>query len=191
MKLLRNYNIDIIKLKDGRHAFHFEVGDDFFKFYEAEDWVNGSKISVNVSLNKTASVIEADYVFAGTVRLTCDRSLEEFDHPLGFTEKVIYKYGPIEQEISEDVFMITRDTPSINIAQLVYEFILLAIPAKKIHPDYEEEMDDEAFDEEGSIVYLSEDLESEEIEELEEEEENTDKPVDPRWEILNKLKKKD
>ena len=32
--------------------------------------------------------------------------------------------------------MITKDTPNINVAQLIYEFILLAIPAKKIHPDY-------------------------------------------------------
>ncbi|RZS96876.1 YceD family protein [Cecembia calidifontis] len=191
MKFLRNYNIDIIKLKDGRHTFQFEVGDDFFKFFEAEDWINGSKVTVIVTLNKTASVIEAEFKFSGTVRLTCDRSLEEFDHPLDFTEKVIYKYGPIEQEISEDVFMITRDTPSINIAQLVYEFILLAIPAKKIHPDYAEEMDDEGFEDEGSLVYLSEELESDEIEELEDGEENPEKPVDPRWEILNKLKKKD
>lgn len=188
---MRNYNIDIIKLKDGKHTFQFEVGDDFFKYFEAEDWVNGSKLTVNVTLNKTASIIEVEFNFSGTVRLTCDRSLEEFDYPLNFTEKVIYKYGPIEQEISEDVFMITRDAPSINIAQLIYEFILLAIPAKKIHPDYAEEMDDEDFDDEGSLVYLSEESANEEIEELEEEEDNSEKPVDPRWEILNKLKKKD
>ena len=190
MKFLRNYNIDIIKLKDGKHTFQFEVGDDFFNYFKADDWIKGSKITVNAILNKTAAVIEADFKFSGTVRLTCDRSLEEFDHPLNFTEKVIYKYGPIEQEISEDVLMITRESPSINIAQLIYEFILLAIPAKKIHPDYVEEMEDEDFEEEGYLVYLSDELDNEENEELEEED-NSDKPVDPRWEILNKLKKKD
>lgn len=189
MKFLRAYNIDVIKLKEGKHSFTFEVKDEFFKFYEAEDWVNGANITVNVLINKTVSVMEADFHFTGTVRLICDRSLEEFDHPIEFTEKVIYKYGPIEQEISEDVFMITRDTSSINVAQLIYEFMLLAIPAKKIHPDYLEEMDEDDFDEEGSIVYLSdeEELEADETESSEDQ----DQPVDPRWEILNKLKKKD
>lgn len=186
MKFLRAYDIDVIKLKDGRHSFSFEVNDGFFRFYEADDWVNGANLTVNVTINKTVSVLEADYKITGTIRLTCDRSLEEFDHPLEFTEKVIYKYGPTEQEISEDVFMITKDTSSINIAQLIYEFILLAIPAKKIHPDYLDEMDDE-FDHEGSLVYLSDETEKVETEE----EQIGDKPADPRWEILNKLKKKD
>lgn len=191
MKFLRAYNIDVIKLKEGKHNFTFDVKDEFFKFYEAEDWVNGANITVDVLINKTVSVMEADFNFSGTIRLTCDRSLEEFDHPISFTQKVIYKYGPIEQEISEDVFMITRDTPSINVAQLIYEFILLAIPAKKIHPDYLEEMDEEDFEEEGSLVYLSDETDEEFESEETESSDDQDQPVDPRWEILNKLKKKD
>lgn len=188
MKFLRNYDIDIIKLKDGKHVFGFEVKDEFFKYFEAEDWVNGSDIHITVTLNKTVSVIETEFKFSGTIRLTCDRSLEEFDQSIDFIEKVIYKYGPIEQEISDDIFMITRDTAQINVAQLVYEFILLSIPAKKIHPDYIDEMDDEDFEEEGSLVYLSD----EELnKEQEVKEDDSDQPADPRWEILNKLKQKD
>lgn len=190
MKFLRNYDIDVIKLKDGRHSFTFEVGNEFFKYYEAEDWVNGADITVTGNVNKTVSVLEVDFDIRGTVGLTCDRSLEEFDHPLELTEKVIYKYGPMVQEISEDVFMITKDTPSINVAQLIYEFILLAIPAKKIHPDYLDETDEDDFEEEGSFIYLSD--EEEEIESDDSDEEShQEKPADPRWDILNKLKKKE
>lgn len=193
MKFLRNFDIDIIKLKDGKHVFTFDVKADFFKYFEAEEWLNGANLTTEVMINKTVSVIEADFKIKGTTRLICDRSLEEFDHLLETEAKVIYKYGPMEQEISEDVFMITRDTPSINVAQLIYEFILLAIPAKKIHPDYREEMDEEDFEGEGSLVYLSDEADDEEALEGEGEieEESDIKPVDPRWEILNKLKKKD
>jgi uncharacterized metal-binding protein YceD (DUF177 family) len=189
VKFLRNYDIDVIKLKDGKHSFTFEVSNEFFKYFEAEDWVNGANIKVTVDVNKTVSVMEVDFDISGTVGLTCDRSLEEFDHPLELTEKVIYKYGPMVQEISEDVFMITKDSPSINVAQLIYEFILLAIPAKKIHPDYMDETDEDDLDEEGSLIYLSEE---EEIESDDSDEEShQEKPADPRWEILNKLKKKE
>jgi uncharacterized metal-binding protein YceD (DUF177 family) len=190
VKFLRNYDIDIIKLRDGKHPFTFEVNNEFFKYYEAEDWVNGADITVNVIVNKTVSVLEVDFDINGTVGLTCDRSLEEFDHPLELTEKVIYKYGPVVEEISEDVFMITKDTPSINVGQLIYEFILLGIPAKKIHPDYWDETDEDEFDEEGSLIYLSEEEEENETEDSDEDS-HQDKPADPRWEILNKLKKKD
>ena len=104
------------------------------------------------------------------------------------SEKMIYKYGSEEQEIDENVYMITRDTPSLNVAQLIYEFILLALPAKKIHPDYKNELDDEDdFDTEGGFVFLDE--ETEESEDSNEDEEP--KPVDPRWEQLLKLKNKE
>lgn len=187
MKFLRAYDIDIIKLKEGKHTFSFEVKDEFFKFYEADDWVNGSDLTASVTVTKTASLMEADFDIAGTIRLTCDRSLEEFDHPMEVVEKVIYKYGLVEEEISEDVLMITKDTPSINVAQLIYEFILLSIPAKKIHPDYLDEMDDDEFEEEGSLVYLSNENDKGEAGE----DNIPEKLGDPRWEILNKLKKKD
>ena len=188
MKFLRNYDIDIIKLKDGKHVFEFEVKDEFLKYFEAEDWINGSDLHVTAILTKGVSVIEVELKFHGTVNLTCDRSLEEFDQAIEFTEKVIFKYGPVEKEISEEIFMITRDTPQINVAQLIYELLLLSIPAKKIHPDYMDEMDEEEFEEEGSLVYLSE----EQMNEVQDDtDDNPDQPADPRWEILNKLKQKD
>ncbi|WP_373522523.1 DUF177 domain-containing protein [Aquiflexum sp.] len=187
MKFLRAYDIDVIKLREGKHTFSFEVKDEFFKFYEANDWVNGSDLTANVTVTKTASLMEADFDIVGTIRLTCDRSLEEFDHPMDVAEKVIYKYGLVEEEISEDVYMITKDTQSINVAQLIYEFILLAIPAKKIHPDYIGEMDKDEFEEDGSLVYLSDEYDSDESGD----QDIPEKPADPRWEILNKLKKKD
>ncbi|MBW3466221.1 YceD family protein [Arthrospiribacter ruber] len=190
MKFLRTYDIDIIKLKEGKHTFEFNVGDEFFRFYEADDWVNGADLTVNVHLNKTASLMEASFEINGTIGLTCDRSLEEFDYTLTHEELMIYKYGPMEQEISEDVQMITRDTSSINVAQLIYEFILLAIPAKKIHPDYMDDEDEDEFgEEEGTVVYVSDENQDKDSDSSEQA--GDSKPADPRWEILNKLKHKD
>jgi uncharacterized metal-binding protein YceD (DUF177 family) len=190
VKFLRYYNIDIIKLKEGDHFFDFDVKDEFFRFYEADDWVNGANLIAKIEIHKTSSVLEIIFHINGTVRLTCDRSLEEFDQPISLTEKVIYKYGPVEEEISEDVFMITKDTPVINVAQLIYEFILLALPAKRIHPDYIDEMDDEDFEAEGSIVYVDGDIEDEgDIDS--EEPDSTPNKSDPRWDILKNLKHKE
>jgi uncharacterized protein len=191
VKLIKAYEIDVIRLKDGRHVFKFEVGNDFFEYYQAEDWLNGAKIEVDVNLTKTVSVMEVDFHIHGTVNLTCDRSLEPFDEPLDLNEKVVYKYGPVEEEISEDVFMITKDTPSVNVAQLIYEYILLALPAKKIHPDYrtaEDEEEDEDF--ESEVEYFVDEVEDEEEIPLDEEE-STEERVDPRWDILKNLKNKE
>ena len=134
--------------------------------------------------------MEATFEIEGDVTLTCDRSLETFNFPLFTSEKIIYKYGLEEMEVTEDVFMITRDTPSINVAQLIYEFILLAIPVKKIHPDYLEEMDEEDFEGEGELVYISDEEFDDNLSEEKEESNESEEKTDPRWEILKKLKKK-
>jgi uncharacterized metal-binding protein YceD (DUF177 family) len=189
VKFWKAFDIEVIKFKEGKHVVDFAIGDSFFQNFEDNEIVRRGNLTIRVDLNKGANVIELDFHIKGSVELTCDRSLEVFDHPLDFTERMIYKYGAEEQEIDENVYMITRDTPSINVAQLIYEFILLALPAKKIHPDYRNELDDEDLEVEGGYVYLDESEEDEAADKASPEEEN--KPVDPRWEQLMKLKNKE
>ncbi|RIW14428.1 DUF177 domain-containing protein [Algoriphagus lacus] len=190
MKFWKAFDIEIIKFKEGRHEIDFEIGDSFFQNFEDNEIVQKGRLTTRVIMDKGANVIELTFLIKGTVQLTCDRSLEVFDHPLEISEKMIYKYGSEEQEIDENVYMITRDTPSINVAQLIYEYILLALPAKKIHPDYRNELDDEEFEADGGYVYIDDELENEPEEESPESETEV-KPVDPRWEQLMKLKNKE
>lgn len=191
MKFWKTFDIEVIKFKEGRHEFDFEIEDKFFQNFEENELLERGNLTIRVIMNKGVNLIELTFEIKGTVQLTCDRSLEQFDHPLDITEKMIYKYGSEEQEIDENVYMITRDTPAINVAQLIYEFILLALPAKKIHPDYRNELDEEDFEGEGGLVYLDGEFEDEaENSEPEEEKEET-KPIDPRWEQLLKIKNKE
>ena len=185
MKFLRTFDVEIIRLPEGEHRFPFEVDEKFFSLFEDNSILSKGNLLAVVVLKKDVNLIEARFEIDGTVELICDRSLETFDYPLHTVQKVLFKYGPEEMEINDEIYMITRDTPKINFAQLIYEFIFLAVPLKKIHPDYLEEMDEEDYDSEGKLVYISE-------EEREEDETPTAKEdVDPRWEILKNLKKKD
>jgi len=185
VKFLRTYDVEIIRLKEGKHNFSFNVGDEFFSEFENNNIVERGNLEANVEILKETSHIEAFFEIEGTVELICDRSLEIFDYPLKTAQKMLYKYGLEETEINEEIYVITRDTPKINLAQLLYEYILLAIPAKKIHPDYLEEMDEDDFENEGKLVYLSDEESEGDIPSASKEE------TDPRWEILKNLKKKD
>jgi uncharacterized metal-binding protein YceD (DUF177 family) len=190
VKFWKTFDIEVIKFKEGRHEIAFEIGDPFFQNFEDNEIVEKGQLTTRVIMDKGANVIELTFNIQGTVQLTCDRSLEIFDHPLDITERMIYKYGTEEKEIDEKVSMITRDTPSINVAQLIYEYILLALPSKKIHPDYRNELDEEDNEVEGGYVYIDDDIDVDTDPEKPESEKNT-KPVDPRWEELMKLKNKE
>lgn len=186
MQSWKTFAIEVIKFKEGLHEVDFAIGDDFFQQVEGNELLEKGNLTAWVKVDKGANLIELTFHIVGKVTLICDRSLETFDQPLDFTEKMIYKYGSEVKEIDESVMMITRDTPTINVAQLIYEFILLALPLKKIHPDYKNELDEEGNELEGGFVYLDEAF----TEGLAEEKESTI-PVDPRWEKLGKLKNKE
>jgi uncharacterized metal-binding protein YceD (DUF177 family) len=117
----------------------------------------------------------------GSVELICDRSLEEFDFPIDTENRILFKFGDHNEEVSDEIIIIDRNTQRLNVAQHIYDFISLAIPMKKIHPRFQEDTEDEEDDEtEVKLIYSSAEIE----EEFKDEKED----IDPRWELLKNLK---
>ncbi|HTJ49034.1 MAG TPA: DUF177 domain-containing protein [Cyclobacteriaceae bacterium] len=172
---MKAYRINIVGLNNSLHHFDFEIGKDFFNHY-GNDLLNEGTFTVGVDLNKHETFIEADFHIKGTAKLECDRSLELFDYPIDATHKMVFKFGDEDQEITEEIMMINRETVSLEVGQLIYEYIGIAIPMKKLHPKFQDEDDD--TNEEGRIVYSSD-------ENIDEEDKES---IDPRWEQLKKLK---
>ncbi|MHC2993139.1 hypothetical protein OB13_16710, partial [Pontibacter sp. HJ8] len=97
MKKLRDYEIGIAKLSNKKHVFEFEMDDSFFALFEQEIMLGG-KLLAKVELDKTDSLLSLHFDIKGHVRLTCDRSLEEFDQPVDVEETLRIKYGPENAE---------------------------------------------------------------------------------------------
>ena len=169
MKQLRAFKIDIFGLSNNPHAFDFSFDDAFFEEFE-DSLVSKGKGSCHVDLMKSDSMITLDLSIEGSIELECDRSLELFDHPISAKREVIFKYGDEEKELSEDVFVILKDQQEINIGEFLYEFIMLEVPMKKLHPKFQN--DDNESDE---LIYSDESEVKEE-------------GIDPRWAALKNLK---
>lgn len=180
MKAERDFDIHVFKLSNGVHEYQFKIEDSFFELFENEI-TNQGKLDVDISLEKSERMIQMGIEINGTARLICDRSLDPFDEEIHSDRSMIYKFGEEEQELSEDVIVIHPDTQIINIASILFEFILLEIPMKKLHPRFRDEFDE---DDESEVVavYFSDEEESEE-------EQTEEEPIDPRWEKLKNLKK--
>jgi uncharacterized protein len=183
MKARRLFNIDILQLSIGSHQYEFDIESSFFENFE-DSFIEKGKLKAIVTLDKSETLLQADFAINGYVELVCDRSLENFDYPISTQNHLIFKYGSEFSELTDEIITIPRDTPSLNMAQYIYEFIGLAIPMKKLHPKFQTEEEDEKEDEtEGILIYTT-------IKEGEEEiEDPADGSLDPRWEILNNIKK--
>ena len=179
------YRINIVGLSNKVHQFHYEIGGSLFEEF-GTDIVSDGSFTVDVSLDKHETFLEADFTIRGTARLICDRSLEPFDYPINTRRKVVFKYGDQDEEITDEIMIIQRDTAWIELGQYLYEFIALAIPLKKLHPRFQELTEDD--DSEGRIVYTSGGDEDGDDHESGKNDEGGDDDIDPRWSALKKLK---
>jgi len=170
---IKAFDIAILNLSNGEHTYEFEFGDAFFQRFK-EGFIRQGNGQVDVILEKSASMIELDFHITGEVRLTCDRSLDQFQYPMDTRNHIILKFGEENREVDDEIEYIVRDTAIINVYKYIYDFIYLAIPMKKLHPRYEKS----EAEMESSLVYSSKNNASKQEE----------KEIDPRWDALKGLK---
>lgn len=133
--VLNTYKIDIFRLENKQYLHEFEGNDDFFEALDQE-LIQKGKFKAKVVLNKNETMIQMMYHITGSVELTCDRSLDLFDFPVDITQKMILKFSDHNEEITEELMLIDRNTQYINVAQDIFDFIGLQIPIKKLHPRF-------------------------------------------------------
>jgi uncharacterized metal-binding protein YceD (DUF177 family) len=172
MNELKAFNVDIYNLSLGTHQFDFKVDKSFFDSFEYSI-VQSGELDVKLDLDNRETFLVLDFTIKGSIDLTCDRSLEEFEHVLDLKEQLILKYGSEEIQGDDEIEIIEPGTIRINVADFIYEYITIAVPMKKIHPKYLEES------EEDEVIYYTSD-------EDESEEKDTSGSV---WDQLKKLKK--
>ncbi|MCS6821130.1 MAG: DUF177 domain-containing protein [Microscillaceae bacterium] len=181
-KELEAYNIQIAALQNKQYQFEFEIQDKFFNLFEYAPVQKGNLVA-QIDLDKSNQMLQLYFTIKGKVSLTCDRSLEEFDYPIELIkQRIIFKLGNRNEVISHEIEMIDASTSVINVAQYIYEFIILEIPIKKLHPRFHiEPPPTSVLDAEGNLLVYSTHL-NEQVEEPD--------IIDPRWEALKKLKNK-
>ena len=129
MKELSKYNIDIYGLEDKQYDYDMESGDAFFEELE-QDLVEHGHFKTHVVLTKSATMIQLHFHTEGTVELLCDRTLEPFEEPIDSSDRIILKLGDHNEELTDEIEIINRNTNRINLARYIFDFIALSLPVK-------------------------------------------------------------
>jgi len=130
------YNIAFKGLSQGKHIFEYEIDDKFFSEFEG-GVVDKGNVHVRVTLEKQSSLMIVWFNVDGTVNVQCDRCLEMYDQQIKGNERIFVKFGEKDFIEGDDVIWVSVNDYQLNIAQLIYEFICLALPIKKVHPEDE------------------------------------------------------
>jgi len=134
VRKLQEYIIHFEGLKNGNHRFDYQINDDFFReFFDGEMEFNQSDLKATIHLMKDTSMLVFDFEISGTVNLCCDRCLDDYHQPIEIREKLIVNFGEEEDQGDDDnIITLSRSETEINLAPYNYDFIMLAIPMKRL-----------------------------------------------------------
>ncbi|MEN8228319.1 MAG: DUF177 domain-containing protein [Bacteroidota bacterium] len=166
-----SYAVRISGLGGGEHDFSFELDQQFFDSFEHSEIENGN-VHAEVILEKKHGVMTLHFSLVGEVEVVCDRCLERFMTGIKTSQLIFVKIGEKPGEIEDDVVVIEKDDHEIEVGHTMYEFIILALPFKRIHPS----------DGEGNSMCNPEMLEKLDAHRNKETDKNDQ--TDPRWDAL-------
>jgi len=175
------YKIPLRGFLSGSQKFAYELDDKYFKDIDNDDIRKGN-VHVQVFVKKLTGTFEFSFQLEGFVKVPCDRCLDDVEMPVDYTGKLFVKFGKTYSEESDDVIIIPEEDGEINIAWFLYEFALLSLPMKRIHPPgkcnkvVSEKLKKHAISDEDSDVGFSEENSEPETEE-----------IDPRWDKLKDI----
>ena len=137
MARLSTFRIPFYSFRNGLHEFDFIVDDSFFAFFEGSELSHG-QLQVKVTMDKSDHQLVFDLSLTGEVEVICDRCLDNFMQEINASYTLYGKFGEGNSEEEFDVVWIPRSEHEIDLAGYIFEYILLSLPLKRIHPDDEE-----------------------------------------------------
>ncbi len=165
------FTIPLGGLKKGCLQYDFEIGDKFFEEFEESEIKEGTLL-VNIELVKQPSHFDLIVRIAGKVRISCDRCLELFFQHIECEHRLLVKLGEKWDDSDPDIITIPADEHELDIKKHLYEFIHLALPIQRVHPEGQKGT---SFCNPDMLKKLSRYIVKEE------------KETDPRWDELKKL----
>ncbi|MBL4655355.1 MAG: DUF177 domain-containing protein [Bacteroidia bacterium] len=170
---LKEFSIPFVGLANKKYTFNYHIDKKFFDNFEFSPVKDGD-LAVKLTFDKQDAVFILDFDLKGNVELTCDLCSDSFSYEISKSSRAIIKLSGNEMEDTDEILYLENNSSELNVTQLIYEFISLAIPLKRVHPsdkDGKNGCDPEAIKLLNKISVNS----------------DSNKNIDPRWESLSKL----
>jgi uncharacterized metal-binding protein YceD (DUF177 family) len=160
---LAEHSIAFEGLKEQLYHYDYRLGQAFFEAMANDDLPAGD-IHVDVELDKRSTMLVAEIAMKGSVNVLCDRCNADANIPVEGRLRQIFKLSEKESYDDEEVIALGSNEHEINLTGSMYECLLLALPARRVH---------EVGNCDPAVVSL-----------LDEDSEEGEKKIDPRWNAL-------
>lgn len=126
------YKLPLKGMPEGEHEYEFALDKTFFDNMECEG-IHGSTLKAHVMVTYKHDLYDIKMDVQGQLILTCDRCLDELPWDVDAHYEVTVKYGDDYNE-DDDQLTIPYEDATLNIAYMLKDTAVLAIPMKHVHP---------------------------------------------------------
>lgn len=134
-KRLKESNLVFSSLKDGEHELEYTLNEAFFACFE-QSTIEKGEINVIVSLNKSETMLNTNFDLSGEVTADCFRCNTAMKVEIENDFRLIFKFGN-EPSDNEELIVLPPEEYQIDFSPYFYEFALLSLPKRIVHPDGE------------------------------------------------------
>jgi len=132
VKNTKEYRIPYLGLKAGNHHYEFQLTDEFFDSFELSE-IHQANIMAEVSLEKQSTMMIIECAVAGTVASQCDHCGDDLQLQIKTKQQILVKFGDQTSESDDDILVLGPNEHEIDLAQYLYEYAHLALPARHVH----------------------------------------------------------
>ncbi|MBE7686476.1 YceD family protein [Tenacibaculum piscium] len=134
MKDIKEFNIPFVGLKEGSHLFTYQIDKKFFEAFKFDEF-NDANITATLNFVKKSTLFELEFTINGTVNVPCDSTGELFDLKIDGVLDLVVQFGQEYNDEHDEILILPHEMYQMNVAQYIYELIVLSVPNRRVHPD--------------------------------------------------------
>ena len=128
--------VPINGLTSGKNEFSFSLSALFFSQFE-NSIILDSDIVINVTLEKSGTLMGVDCKIVGNAIVECDRCLEDLAIPVDMVASLTVQFmdAQTEENSNDDVLILNHGETELDLTQFIYDYLSISLPLQKVHQD--------------------------------------------------------
>lgn len=126
----------------GERDFRWQADTEFFQKFDNTEILDAA-VGIGAKAVKSGHYIGVDLDIQGTVTVACDRCLEDLTLPVEAHPAFSVKFGTealAEEEMREgsrEILFLDADDADLDLSQVIYDYVCLALPMQRVHAEGE------------------------------------------------------
>lgn len=130
------YRLYLRDLPEGVFEVSYLLDDEFIARGKAFE-LYGGEVEVVLNGTRAGEVFHVSFSLKGEVDTPCTRCEEPLRYPLSESFQMVIKLGEVYADDGDQELIVPRTSPTLELDDLLYNFLVLSLPLRRVHPDGE------------------------------------------------------